>query len=417
MLRVNNRYIVILIALLMVRCYTPLYAMWNRAISDNIHTVLATVNNDWRLPPIIQLGSDDYITISFDDMSHNYNRYTYHIEHCNRKWEPSKLYESDYIDGFNDMPIDNYSPSIATTFNYTHYYFTLPNQDTSFKISGNYILHILDSDRPVASVRFAIVDPKVKLEASVSSNTDISTNSNHQQLSISINHSGVSVVNPSAQIAAVVIQNGDIENRVESLEPDYSSGHRMDYLHNRKLIFPAGNEFRRFEVIDMYDYSQHVEKISFHSPYYHATLNRDRPFQTYQYDNDHNGRFLVRSINSLDSNTEADYLFVHFALESPNIGDVYLQGCFSGYKIDNQWRMEYNYNDKAYQKSILLKQGAYNYRYVVCPTTTKPHYTNIDGNHYETENEYLILVYYQPNGGYYDQLVAYQLLSTTSRDK
>ncbi len=385
------------------------FAQWSNSYSNNIKTVRTIVNNDWLLSPILKLNSDDILTISFDEMSHNYNRFTYHITHCDSNWEPSDLYESDYIEGFNDMPIDDYENSINTTFEYTHYTFCIPNDDTSLKLSGNYILEIKDEDgNTVADTKFAVTEELATIGITVSSNTDIDVNSTHQQVSFTINHSKLRVINQTKEIIPFVIMNRNINNAVSGFAPTYKSNGKMEYLHCKELIFDAGNEYRRFEIIDMYDYTQNVDRIVFQNPYYHATLFTDNQHIAYRYDHDNNGRYLIRDHNSNNSDIESDYLYIDFTLSMNKqySGDIYLRGDFSGNAVTDNWKMEYDNNKKTYTITTLLKQGAYNYQYIFVDNNANSSLTaKTEGDCYETKNEYMILVYYRETGSRYDRLV------------
>ena len=387
------------------------FSQWVNLYSENIKTMRTIVNNDWEKLPILHLNSDDYITISFDEMSHTYNRFTYHITHCDANWKPSDLYESDFIEGFNDMPVDDYENSINTTFEYTHYTFNIPNDDTSLKLSGNYLVEIIDEDGEcVADAKFSVTEDYANIAASVSSNTDLDINGRHQQLTMSISHSGIRVLDQTKEILPYVIMNRDITNMISGFKPTHRSNNKMEYSHCKELIFNAGNEYRRFEIIDMYDYTQNVDRIDFHTPYYHATLLTDRPHIAYRHDNDHNGRYLVRSHNAGSSDIEADYLFVHFTLISNRLsgGNLYLRGDFSGNNITDNWKMSYNEEMKAYTITVLLKQGSYDYQYIWLPDNGKGSMTErTEGDCYETGNEYTILVYFRENGARYDRLIGF----------
>ena len=386
------------------------YAQWTKSYNSHIKSVQTILNDDWLLLPVMTLNSDDILTISFDAMSHSYSRYTYHITHCNANWEPSDIYESDYIDGFNDMPIDDYENSINTTFEYTHYTFNLPNNDTSLKLSGNYLLEIIDEDdNTVADIKFAIVEPIAKIGLSVSTNTDKDINGKHQQISLSINHSALRVLDQTKEIIPVVLMNRNIETAVRDFKPTHRSNGKLEYTHCADLIFNAGNEYRRFEIIDMYDYTQNVDRIDFHNPYYHATLLTDYPHVTYRYDMDHNGRYLIRKHNAYNNDIEADYLFVHFVLSmnKQHEGEVYLRGDFSGNAISEEWKMVYDNNLKAYTITALLKQGAYDYQYILTSNSNNSLTAKTEGDCYETKNEYSVLVYFREVGSRYDRLVGY----------
>jgi hypothetical protein len=204
------------------------------------------------------------------------------------------------------------------------------------------------------------------------------------------------------------MMNRNICNTVSGFAPTYKSNGKMEYLHCKELIFDAGNEYRRFEIIDMYDYTQNVDRISFQDPYYHATLFTDNPHITYRYDHDNNGRYLIRNHNSNNSDIESDYLYIDFTLSMNKLysGDIYLRGDFSGNAVTDQWKMEYDDSKKAYTITALLKQGAYNYQYILVDSNTNSSLTaKTEGDCYETKNEYMVLVYYRETGSRYDRLV------------
>ena len=367
------------------------------------------VAGDWERPPVIDMTTNETIEFSFDEMSHQYHRYTYYLQHCDSQWEPSDILESDYLDGFNDQPIDDWQNSLNTTFDYTHYRLVIPNNEVRLKISGNYRVSIREDGREVAFFKFCMTEGKTLLSAKISGNTDIDTHDSHQQMDLTVNYGSLTVRDPAKELYTVVMQNRRTDNAVFNPTPTYDAGNRLTYEHCRQLIFTAGNEFRRFEVVNMYEYHMNVDLISFHDPFYHATLSQDTRHHAYKYDYDHNGRYLIRYNQASDSDTEADYLFVHFNLASDRLtgGRLYVYGHFTGGNLTSKYEMEYNEREKAYQSTVLLKQGAYDYQYLWVPDgesagQTKP----TEGDWYETKNEYLILLYYRQRGSRYDRLVS-----------
>ena len=149
------------------------------------------------------------------------------------------------------------------------------------------------------------------------------------------------------------------------INPRYpNNGNRLTFEHCRELIFPAGNEYRRFEIVNMHDYFRNVDRMSFYDPYFHAGLMKDTRHHAYNFDNDHNGRFLIRYNQAADSDTEADYLFVHFTLSLERLtgGRLYVSG--DGGNLMSGHEMTYDEREKTYQATLLLKQGAYDYHYL-----------------------------------------------------
>lgn len=399
-------------------------AQVNRVYSSMIHTLQTIVNDDWMQLPIIVLDSEDWVTISFDHFSHEYHRFCCHLEHCNADWTTSDLFEVDYMDGFNDRPIEWYANSLNTTFLYTHYLVEYPNEDLSIKKSGNYRVIIFDEDTDleqdsrqpsfkghpvVAEACFKVVEPLVNVSAEVTSNTDIDTHSSHQQVSFSLMHPNYSIDHPNEELKIVVSQNNCPDMTIRGIRPTYQNPGKLDYVHNRSLIFPGGNEYRRFEVINMHYGSQNVNEISFFEPYFHAELLPDAQRRAYSFDSDHNGRFYVRYNLAEDNDVEADYLFVHFSLNIPYSPDVdyFLTGSFSHYSLLPENQLRFNAQKSMYECTLLLKMGAYDYQYVCVDkdgTICIP--SPSDGSFYEAENEYTIYVYHRAFGERYDRLIA-----------
>lgn len=385
---------------------------------SHIRTCQVVANGDAFAPPVIRLDEDEQIELSFDELSHEYHRYQYTLTHCNADWISSSLPENEYLEGFNDNPIEDYAVSFNTTMPYTHYRLTLPNDDVRLKLSGNYLITVYDTDaddptHPVLTAGFSVLDPQVSISAQVSTNTDIDHNLGHQQVSFSIAHRGYTIRNPHTELKPVVRQNNRMDNQVSGLQPSYISTDRIIYEHNRALIFQAGNEYRRFETVSTRYLPLGVEDLRLHDPYYHATLYTAQPrTSNYIYDQDQDGHYLIRYDQAQDQDTEADYFFVHFSLYSPTPlagGDLYLQGAFTGNCFDNNTRLNYNTKTHTYETVQLLKQGAYNYLYLFLPHGSDRGSTaQVEGDFHQTENEYLILIYHRPFGLRYDKLIGMQ---------
>ena len=408
--RLKYRLSLLSIMLLTASC---VYAQRTEVMQPYIKTVQAIVNDNFRLPPVIELGSEDYIDISFDHLSHEYNRFIYSITHCDADWKPSNLSEFDYLDGFNDNPIDDSEISLNTTTAYTHYRFSFPNDVVRPLISGNYLVTVYNDDdnqKPVFKTYFRVFENNVAIAANVSSDTDIDRNKTHQQVNFAVNYKGYIIRNPQQEVKVHVIQNGRFDNMVKNILPTYVSPTELRYEHKRELIFSAGNEYRRFEITSTKYAGMGVESLQYFAPFYHATLYPSSPTTlNYIYDEDQNGKYLVRFNDAVDSNTEADYFFVHFTLDCDapfNGGKVYLEGEFTYDRFDDLSEMRYNKDKYNYENVQLLKQGSYNYQYLfVANGSTKGETGPIEGNFYQTENEYLILIYHRPFGERYDRLI------------
>lgn len=381
--------------------------------SNQIKTLQVKVAGEMISEPCIVLNGEDRIEMNFDGLGSGYSRYAYNIIHCNGNWTQSQLSSIEYMNGFQGMTIDDFANSMGTTTQYSNYHLLLPNDDIQFKVSGNYAVQVYKEDTPdqiVFTACFSVVEPMIGINASVSGNTDIDTNQSHQQVSFSLNTKNFPITYPQTDLKIFVYQDNRQDNAVSGLQPMSILENQISYTYNRSLIFPAGNEYRRMEFLSNKYSGMHVQNISFHNPYYNVELMTDhkRSNQTYQYDQDQDGRFFIRCSNCNDPDTEADYFIVHFALACDPLpdGNVYLNGELFNNVLDEKSRMGYNVDTHQYEKSILLKQGSYNYQYLFVPTGQTVGQTGpIEGNYYQTENEYSIYVYYCPMGARYDRLI------------
>lgn len=392
--------------------------------ASNIRTVRTLVNGSWEEPPVMMLGGGNNIEISFDDLQHEYVRYTYRITHCNADWTPSLLHDGDYMTGINGVSvIDDYEPSMNTEMLYIHYQFYLPNENHKLLLSGNYKVDIFsddDDNHPVATACFSILEPKVGVEVKVSGNTDIDTYQTHQQVDFNINYPALNVINPESEFIPVVRQNRRWDNHVTNLKPTYLRNHQLVYTHNQTLIFHAGNEFRRFYTLDKYVPTMRIDKIRFEDPYYHAYIYEDLQLKSYKYDEDQNGRFVIRNSDNKYNDTESDYFYTHFTLKMPQVagGNMYIHGDFSGGQFTKDYQMEYNLIDHQYELVLPLKQGSYNYQYLFVGDDSSVGQTApSEGDFYQTENEYSIYIYHRPFGGRYDKLVGFATQKFQSSNK
>lgn len=386
-------------------------AQRNEISSPDIASLQVVANDDWLGMPVIKLNNGEHINIAFDELSHNYHRYTYSIEHCEADWTPSEeLIESDFIDGFaSDNTIDDYTQSINTNTLYTHYRLQLPNDRCRMTLSGNYKVKIYDeenSEAPVLTVCFMVTEETMKVSMQVTSNTDIDLNRSHQQISMSLNYGNLRVIDPQTQIKTVVMQNRRWDNAVVNPKAQYVRADGLVWDHNKELIFPAGNEYRKFETLDPTHTTMGLEQVGWDGKQYQAWTFIDEPRPNYIYDEDANGAFYIRNSDNIENNTASDYINVHFRLKSPcQNGDIYLNGVWTNDQFLPQYKMEWNDIDNLYEATVPLKQGYYSYQYLLMSPDGVLSPLPSEGSFYQTENRYQVLVYFRGQGERTDRLV------------
>ena len=383
----------------------------------SIHTVRLTVDGNVENFPVLTLKSNETLQLSFDDLTHEYVRYTYKIEHCDYEGQTSdELFESDYLYSVADEEvIEDYQPSQNTTVLYNHYSLSIPNTRIRPLLSGNYRITVSDEDedgneRKAFVCYFGIVDKKVGIQAQCSTDTEIDHNDSHQQLSLKLDCSNLTLRNAQEEVKLLVMQNRRLDNAIIGIPPTSQNGNMLLWEHSRDLIFDAGNEYRKMEILSTRYPGMHGESIRWFDPYYHYTLMTDYPRKNYLYDEDRNGLSVVRYESSGDADTEADYVMVHFSLDTPPLTDgqsVYVSGRWAA-GLSPIYKMRYDEERQQYVADLLLKCGYYNYMYLTT-SHTEPYVghtdANIEGNFFQTENEYDLLVYYRPTGTRYWQLV------------
>lgn len=394
-------------------CNLNICAQRNEILDKNIASLQVVANNDWLSLPIITLNSNDFVNISFDDLTHEYHRYCYKIEHCEADWQTSSaLFESDYIDGFaSGNTIDDVQESTNTVQLYTHYNISFPNNKCRPKISGNYRVTIYDENdekHVVCRAYFMIVEPSMGVHLNVTTNTDIDINGKYQQIEMAVDYGNNIVSNPQTQIKTVVMQNSRWDNAVINAHPQYIKANGLQWIHCKDYIFDGGNEYRKFETLDVTHTTMGLESINWDGHNYHAWIWTDEPRPSYIYDKDANGAFLIRNSDNINNDVNSDYIITHFRLKSPQIPyPIYINGFFTNDRFLPQYEMKWNEKNQQYEGELLLKQGYYSYQYLMMKPEGKLKPVPSEGNFYQTENTYQALIYFKANGDRTDRLVGY----------
>lgn len=398
-------------------CRPSSAANYNTAVFDPFfRTLKVGVPDNLMAPPVIRLNSDDTLVFSFDEITDEASHLQVRLVHCNADWQPSRLVESEYIDGFNIDDIEDYAFSQNTFIHFVNYRFEFPSERLRPTVSGNYLLQVFRQDNPeevLLQARFMVTEQAVVVSGESSSRTDKGLNTEWQQVNLTIDPGDFQLTDPFSELTVKVSQNGRPDATRSIPRPYRLSGNKIIYEHIPALIFPAGNEFRRFETVRNNYPGMHVDSTVYESPCYHAYLSTDLPRAdvSYSYDKTQHGRFVVREYNATDSDLGADYIVVHFELDHPEVinGDVYIDGELSMFAYGERNKMSYDRDTHKYRAQMPLKQGSYNYQYVVVPRgkDSEGNSSLIDGDKFETSNEYQTAVYFTPPGARYDRLIGF----------
>lgn len=415
---------ILLKVILLFAINTSVHAQYStKPINDKLKSLEVSRAGIQLSTPIMYLNNlDAGIVIEFDILNAEMNEVTYSVIHCNTDWMPSDLSVNEYIEGFQSSYIDNYEYSQATNIDYVHYKLNLPNDDVQMKLSGNYavVARNEDSGDTLFTACFYIIDQQVSINGSIGGASNIGISGKSQQVNFNISHSGYPIARPITETKVIVQQNNSRIHQATGNTPTYIRNDELVYEQHPKFSFPGGGEFRTFECVSKRYAGKGVENISYFSPFHHFTLKSEelKGVRNYEYDNDINGKFVIRRQESEDedSDYEAEYVVAHFSIpmKDPILdGKVYISGGFTYDELSKKTQMIYNNDRQMYEGLLQIKQGYYDYRYYIQSTWDKEiRSAPIEMDAFQTENDYQIFFYHRQMGERYDRLIGYKTINS-----
>ncbi|MCX6255704.1 MAG: DUF5103 domain-containing protein [Bacteroidia bacterium] len=397
----------------------------NHIFNDKINTV-QLYKKGWNLSyPLIKLNSNEKLILHFDLLDDQAETYYYTFVHCDKDWKKSDIFPNDYLDGFTENPIEDYETSFNTTVGYFNYKLSFPNDRVSLSLSGNYILLIYPVDKPgepAITQRFIVTEDAIKIDVTAHRPQMTKNNNTHQQVDFTVNYAGIDLIDPYRNVYSFILQNGRWDNAKRNLKPDFYGNNELKYNSlSDKNIFLGGNEYRYFDIKSIRYQTEYVKKIDYAIPNYNVYLypSENREFKPYFYWQDFNGKYYVAFQEGQKPDIDADYVYVYFTLPSYQMisgGKIFVSGSLNNWAFDKNNLMTYNTERGEYECTMLLKQGWYNYEYVFLKDgTTDGTATIFEGSHYETENDYIVLVYYRNPHERYDRVIGSVTANTLNR--
>ena len=380
----------------------------------------------WNLSyPIMKLNSNEKLVLNFDLLGDQPETYYYTFIHCDKDWKKSDIFPNDYLTGYTENPVEDYINSFNTTVSYYHYDLSFPNDRVNISKSGNYILKIYPADKPeepAITQRFIVTEDAAKINVTAHRPQMTKENNTHQQVDFVVNYTGITINDSYKDIFAFVLQNGRWDNAKRNLKPESYGNNELNYNSlSDKNIFQGGNEFRYFDIKSIRYKTEYVKRIDFANPNYNVYLfpSENREFKPYFYNKDFNGKYYIAFQEGKKPEIESDYVYVYFTLPSDQMipgGKIYISGSLNNLAFDKNNLMVYNPEAREYECTMLLKQGWYNYEYVFL----KDGQTNgiaslFEGSHYETENDYIVLIYYRNPHDRYDRVIGSVIANTLNR--
>jgi len=408
---------------------------YDYSYKPNIKTVQFHIEGRFTSYPIMDLKASKPLVLSFDDLDADAKNYTYAIVHCNMYWEQSNLAEMEYMDGFMENQVNDYDYSYTTTRPFTNYRIYLPNNNLTFRKSGNYLIKVYDNQGKktlALTRRFVITESLVRISPQFVRPSNVSKTRTHQEIDFAVNHENINLKSPQQELRATILQNGRWDNAITNMSPLLTRINEVVFDYQDKIVFPAGKEFRFFDLRNLNYRSMNIASIEPTDNGIEVAVAKDkkRSEMVYLQYTDLNGNFVignqdVRVSQFLEdsaatqvakkvffgSTLSSDYANVLFSLYNPEPfydDEVYLFGALSEWQLKPEFKMQYNTAVNGYVVKVQLKQGYYDYAYATVPRTGKVKTANmstIEGDAQETENTYTILIYFRPFGERYDRVI------------
>lgn len=407
----------VLLSLSMFFCFTNVWSQFEDIVfedhvyNDYIKTVQFAHRNVALSFPIIDLNSSGVLRLEFDDMEGEFRNYLYKIIHCDKDWNPSDLEEIEYIDGFNDEEIDGFGYSTNGYSDYTHYTLDIPNDDITWTISGNYLLLVTDEDLeiPVLSRRFVVTENEVNVIANTIRPQNTLKYRTHQELELKINYGNFRISRPQADLFVTIIQNGNWHTAQENIKGTFERGQELIFDQYDLITFPGLKEFTNFDTRPLHYRTQYVRRINQTDNTTYVTLDTmlQRRSRNYIFEPDANGGFIIDNELYDEPDVSSEYAQVNFALfcRNKSLSDVYVVGAFSDWKAKQDYRMSYDELDHIYSLTAPFKQGYYDFIYAGVDEDGNVDLSSIEGDWFETENDYQIIVYYRDFTAQYDRVL------------
>jgi hypothetical protein len=373
---------------------------------DNIKSIIFKGPTEDQFP-VIKIGEPIYL--EFDDILANEQDYYYKITHCDYDWKKSSLLKSQYLDGIDNQRITDYENSYSTLESYSNYQLTIPNDNVRLKVSGNYVIEIYNSyDELQFSRRFLVYKDMVTVASTVKRSRDFNFINEKQVVQFSITSGGLRLINPKKEVKVTILQNYHWPTAISDIPPQYTLGNELVYKYDQETAFYGGNEYLLFDTSDLRAPSSQISSIDLTDLYNHYLFaDNFRNDEPYTYFPDINGDFVIRTLQGDNASRESEYTNVYFSLpytEFIALDDVYIFGKYNNYALTDENKMTYNEENGMMEATLKMKQGFYNYKYVL-KSGDQIKLNDVGGNFHFTENTYLILVYYRNFGDMYDSLI------------
>jgi hypothetical protein len=380
-----------------------------------IHTVQLFPSGNQLAYPVYSLQNGGKLALEFDDLDGGFKNYYYTFQLCDYQWKPANLNAFDYIKGFTQQKISNYRFSTIAFKRYTHYQVLFPESNMLPTRSGNYLIKVFldgDTSKTVFSKPFLVLDSKSGISAQVVQPFTPQKYNTHQRIRFTANIKDINSFSPAQQVKAVILQNNRWDNAQISIPPTYVRGNSLEYNSEQVGVFPGGKEWRWLDLRSFRLFSDRVAEGKYgpDTAALFLKTDQDRSTVRYMYYSDFNGMYQLENWDNVNPFWQSDYARIRFSFRTNEGGpfrgkDLYLIGGFTDYQLLDKWKLQYDAVADLYWLDVPMKQGFYNYSYLAVDRNNPADRQQLDGDYWETENLYTILIYYKSLTDRNDQLI------------
>ncbi|WP_301922156.1 DUF5103 domain-containing protein [Ferruginibacter sp.] len=408
--------------LLLMQKSLPAQTNPDAVYDTNIHTVRLHPYGDQESMAIYKLNSTDRIELHFDDMDTRVKSYYYTYLLCDYNWQPVNLSPFDFIKGFTQQRISGYRFSSIAYTRYIHYQAVLPEANCMPTRSGNYLVKVFldgDTSKLVFTKSLLVLDSKASVSAQVVQPFTPDSYNTHQHIKFTVNVEGLNTSNASQQVKVVVLQNGRWDIAQGNVLPTFIRNNLLEYSNENSFVFAGGKEWRWLDLRSFSLLSERVDSASPKRTDLYVKADGPRSGQRYVYYADLDGKYLVTTYETVNPYWQGDYANIHFKYVPPANTpfadkNLYLIGQLTDYQLNESSKMHFNTEKDIYENTLFLKQGYYSYGYALVDKNDLSKRTDMDGNYWETENNYTVLVYYKSFTDQADQLIGIARINTRS---
>ena len=420
-----NKSIVLFLFMLFLVGLTLAQRLPDQVYLSNIKTVKLNRFGDPLSYPVLALNSSDLLELNYDDLDGGVKNYYYTLTLCNADWTPAQLSYFDYVKGYSQVRINTYRNSSISLTRYTHYQATLPDRNCQPIKSGNYLLKVFlngDTSQLAFTKRFLVVDNKLSMAIQVTQPFNQEYFQTHHRFQVQVDTRNFDVRYPQQQIRIEILQNYRWDNKLTLTMPTFTRQELLQYSNENEMLMPAGKEYRWLNLRSFRLLGDRISKQQNTDSSFSLFVKEDQsrlPKQYFFY-KDNNGLFINETIETINPFWNADYAKVHFSYRPTNslpreAGDLVVFGELTNYGKDPEATLIYNPQKGVYETDLFLKQGYYDYQYAlkeIKSGSIRFNSSSTEQDAWETENVYLVLVYFRPLGGRYDELVSVRQVSS-----